>query len=118
MGCNLPSHVHMEHLKRCLKTIIRGMRGNISPQTFVKAGKSIRVTQQVRLAFEGMTVQTESTSDTHSYPSVKRDLSEVVKLLQQENVFTPVGNREHSCFKKMKCGTLHKHPKNYLIKKS
>ena len=46
-GANIPCDLHMEHLNKRLKTIIRNMRGNVNPTTIHKAGKSIAPVQRI-----------------------------------------------------------------------
>ena len=46
-GTNIPCDLHMEHLNRTLKTLLRGLGDNMTPKTVVKAGKSLAVVQQV-----------------------------------------------------------------------
>ena len=41
-GANIPCDLHMEHLNRRLKTVLRGLGANISPKAVVKAGKALQ----------------------------------------------------------------------------
>lgn len=116
-GCNMPCDLHMEHLNRYLKTAMRGMGGNITPEAIAKAAKSMGTTVQVCSAFEEQTVSVKRACDKHSYPSIKKDLAKMVNILSQEDVFTTLRKREHAGFEKMKCGILQKHSKQVLIKK-
>ena len=43
VGCNIPTDLHMEHLNRRLKTLIRNISANINPRTITQAAKSIGV---------------------------------------------------------------------------
>ena len=116
-GGNMPCDLYMEHLNRRLKTTMRGMGGNITPKTIEKAAKAMGTTHQVCSVFEEQTIEVKPASDSHSYPSVQKDLEKMVIMLCEENVFTTIRKREHTCFEKMKCGILQKHSKKILIKK-
>ena len=41
VGCNIPCDLHMEHLNRRLKTILRALEANITPAAVVKAGQAL-----------------------------------------------------------------------------
>ena len=116
-GCNVPCDLHLEFLNKRLKGAVRGMGGNVTPKAIVKAAESIRVTQEVCSAFEEATVQTKPVSNKHSYPAVNKDVNEMVRVLEEHDVFTPLRKREHSAFSKIKCGVLQKHSRKVLIKK-
>ena len=46
-GANIPSDLHMEHLNRRLKTVLRNMEANVNPNSVVKAGKCIAAIHRV-----------------------------------------------------------------------
>ena len=48
----MPCDLHMEHLNRSIKIMIKGMGGNVSPKAIVKAGKAIGIIRHVCTAFE------------------------------------------------------------------
>lgn len=116
-GCNITCDLHMEHLVRQVKTMKRYMGGNISPQAIVKAGKSITVSKQVCSTFEERTMWKKAALDSHSNPSLQKDIMKMVEVLDEERVFTPVKRREHSSFSNMKCGLMHKNSRSDLAKK-
>ena len=47
-GANIPCDLHMEHLNRRLKTMIRGMGSNISPSRIQKASTFLATVQSMR----------------------------------------------------------------------
>ena len=75
-GCNMPADLHMEYSNRCM----RGMGGNITPQAIVKAAKCMGTTHQV-CSFEEHTMTVKAVCDTHSHPSVEKDLDKIVEVL-------------------------------------
>ena len=75
----------MEHLNRQLKSIIRGMGGNVTPARIQKATKSIAVVHCVCEAFEIETVGHRH-PDHHPYPTFEKDLAVIMKILEEEEV--------------------------------
>lgn len=63
-GANTLCDLHMEHLNRRLKSVIRVMGANVKPATIEKGGKSIAVIHRVCQAFEELTTRC-SHSDHH-----------------------------------------------------
>ena len=55
VGCNIPCDLHMEHLNRRLKTILRALGANITPATVVKAGQALATVHKVCQVFEAET---------------------------------------------------------------
>ena len=72
-GPNIPCDLHMEHLNKRLKTIIRNMRGNVNPTTIHKAGKSIAPVQRICEIFEAQGAKKHS-SFHHIMPEFGKDL--------------------------------------------
>ena len=114
-GANIPSDLHMEHLNRRLKIVLRSLGANITPKAVVKAGKSIATVQQVCQSFEEQT-SSSSKSDRHPYPRFGKDFSMVLTTLEEENVFVPECERKHETFN-LKCGLLEKVSRKDLLKK-
>lgn len=105
-GANIPCDLHMEHLNRRLKTVLRNLAANIKPSQVEKAGKSISAVQHVCEVFEAQTSPCQ-TSQHHPYPSFGKDFNTILKVLEEENVFTPSGKRQHKSFN-FNCGLLAK----------
>ncbi len=115
-GTNIPCDLHMEHLNRRLKTVLRNMGANVNDKTVTKAGKCIAVVQRVCQAFEEQTSSTASRSDNHPYPKFGKDFDMVLNVLEQERVFTYTANRKHDTFSFSK-GLLVKLSKKQLLNK-
>ena len=90
-GYNIPCDLHMEHLNRRLKTMLKNMGANINPNSVVRAGKCVGVINKVCLNFECETAGS-STSDCHPYPTFEKDLAEVVKVLDDERALLPTND--------------------------
>ncbi len=97
-GCNIPMDLHLEHLNRRWKIILSTRSPNISNKTVVKAGKSLRVVHKVCNAFERETCSI-STSNHHPYPGFTKNFKKILTVLEEQKVFYPLGNRNHSSFK-------------------
>ena len=115
-GGNITCDLHMEHLNRRLKTVIRNMRANVKPARIVKAGKSLASVHHVCQEFEEQTTR-QRHSDHHSYPSFGKNFDTVLKALRDENVFVAVSGRQHHTFKKYKTGLLDTYTMGDIIKK-
>ena len=100
-GGNITCDLHMEHLNRRLKTVIRNMGANNKPARIEKAGKAIATVQHVCQVFEEQTTGKRH-SDHHSFPSFGKDFESILKALQDENVFVKVSGRQHPTFKNFK----------------
>ena len=101
-GANIPGDLHMEHLNRRLKSVIRGMGGNVNAAAIQRAGKAIAVVQRVCQLFEK-----HPQSNHHPIPSFGDDFTKVLNCLEEENVFMTLCNRQHKSFK-FDCGVLEK----------
>ena len=85
--CNIPCDLHMEHLNRTLKSMLRNMGPNAKSCTLDRAAKSLGVVSQVLKNFEADT-DISVTKPFSSYPSFSRDLEKMTTLLLDEKVFT------------------------------
>ena len=101
-GPNIPCDLHMEHLNKRLKTVIRNMRGNVNPTTIHKAGKSIAPVQRICEIFEAQTAASIICQNWKGF-------EDILEVLEEERVFTPISTtRAHSSFD-LKCGLLEKY---------
>ncbi len=120
IGTNIPCDLHLEHLNRRLKTILRSMGANISPESIVRAGKSILTVHNVCIQFEEETRSSSCTrsahSDVHNTPSFGKDFKEVLKVLVNENVMEPQHSRFHPSFTFEK-GLLQQYSRKELLKR-
>ena len=108
-GCNIPCDLHMEHLNRRLKCIMRNMGANVTEKSISIAAKSIGVVNNICKAFESE-VKAQSSSDHHPPPSFKRDLDLILVALNEQDVFADRGNRSRQVAGYNKCyGLLEKY---------
>lgn len=114
-GTNIPCDLHMEHLNRRLKTIIRSMGSNVTPSRIQRAGESLAPVHRVCEAFEKQTANQVHT-DKHPYPSFGKDFLKVIASLQEGKVFDNIPGRNHPSFKFNK-SIFSIHTKAELIKK-
>lgn len=114
-GANIPCDLHMEHLNRRLKSIIRGMGANVMPKTIQKAAKSLAPVHRVCQIFEEQTAL-QKRSEHHPIPAFGKDFTTILELLMEERVFFPLSARTHSSFK-FDCGLLEKNSIQELKKK-
>ena len=85
-GCNVPCDLHLEHLNRRLKGMIRGLHSNITPKALDRAARSVGVVHQVC-----DTLLTETgiyrESGRHTRPSFGTECAQMVKELEEQKVF-------------------------------
>ena len=109
-GTNIPGDLHMEHLNRRLKSVIRGMGANVNPSSVQRAGKSIAVVDHICRLFNGRS------SDHHPIPEFGEDFDKVLKVLEEERVFLTLSDRQHYSFG-FKCGVFERFTMKELEKK-
>ena len=97
-GCNIPADLHMEHLNRKLKGILRNLGPNNSSNTIQRAAKTVGVVSKVCLQFE-KEVNTSKDSDNHQRKPDKNDFNLILETLQEREVFTNKPVRIHNTFK-------------------
>lgn len=93
-GCNIPCDLHMEHLNRKLKTVLRNLRSNIQSNAIVRAGKSIGVVHSICNTFETATSKVKCSSNRHGVPCMDKEIKMIVESLEESpGVFTPTPKR-------------------------
>lgn len=97
VGCNIPCDLHQEHLNRRLKGILKGLGSNINSETVLRAGKTLAVVDKVCHSFEQQTSTANMESGVHHTPGFNKDLTKIVNVLTEEDVFDP-RNRSHPSF--------------------
>ena len=114
---NIPCDLHLEHLNRRLKTVLRSMGANISPDAIVRAVKALHAVHNVCLRFEEETCSSTRSahSDIHRVPSFGEDFVSLLTLLIDNNVFEPQQNRYHPSFA-FKKGLLQHFTREELLK--
>ena len=95
IGGNIPCDLHMEHLNRRLKTMLRNVV--VTPKVVERAGKCLHLVDNVCTQFERQTASSRGLG-YRATPKFGRDLQTVLKVLEEENVFMPT-KREHPTFK-------------------
>ena len=96
-GCNIPCDLHQEHLNRRLKGVLQGLGANITTGPIVRAGKSLAIVDKVCSSFEQQTSMKGAESGVHHAPAFGKDLSRVIAVLMEEDVFEPM-SRSHTSF--------------------
>ena len=103
VGKNVPVDLHMEHLNRRLKIMIRKLGSNVSPATVLRASKALAVVDTVRLQFLKDDLNDSSPNienkDFHTAPSIKKDLDMIQQQLTEEKVFEVIDKRQHRAYK-------------------
>lgn len=111
-GTNIPCDLHMEHLNRRLKSVMRGMGSNITPHSITRAIASVH---HVCQAFERQTASSQH-SDHHTIPEFGKDFDTILQLLEEDQVFVTTSVRQHKSFN-LKCGVMQKQSYKLLKKK-
>lgn len=102
IGKNVPVDLHMEHLNRRLKIMIRSLGANVSPNTVKRASKALAIVDVVRLRFLKDEKGKVQNKDYHTKPSIQKDLSTIEQQLITDKVFKQIQNRHHKTFPKHK----------------
>lgn len=116
VGGNIPCDLHLEHLNRRLKGILKKLGSNINPKSILRAGQTVATVHRVCQVFESETVG-KLNQTHHPCPSFCKDLNLVLKVLHEESVFTPLKERCHNTFNKLKYGLFEGCDKGKMIKK-
>ena len=95
-GQNIPTDLHMEHLNKRLKGMLRQSGSNIiKPTTIVRSAKAIGFVHRVCCVFESE-CGVASQSGRQKKVSFEKDLSLMTQSLEEENVFS-VDNKVKRC---------------------
>ena len=97
IGCNVPMDLHMEHLNRRLKHILRALGSNITQTAITRASRSIHIVNSICEQFDAQQ-GLPHVAEIHSRPSFKRDLDRVLEEMSSLNVFRNIAQRKHSSF--------------------
>ena len=97
-GCNISSDLHMEHLNRRLKGILRNLGPNNSFGTIQRAANTIGAVSDVCRQF-AKEVGISRESDHHTSTSNERDFRIILQTLQDKEVFAKLNGRAHNSFK-------------------
>ena len=106
VGKNIPVDLHMEHLNRRLKIMVRRLGSNVSPATVLRASKALAVVDTVRLQFLKDDLDDSAhnigNKDFHTIPSIKKDLDMILQQLTEENTFEVINGRQHKAYQDYK----------------
>ena len=95
-GGNIPCDLHMEHLNRRLKIMLRNV--TITPKIVEKAGKCLFTVDRICKQFEQETASRKSLG-SHAIPVFGKDFDTILKVLEEEEIFTTLKKRDHGTFK-------------------
>ncbi len=98
-GCNVPGDLHMEHLNKRFKGVLRNLGSNIQPHSIVRASKAIGVVHSVSSALESELMPSKRESSKHATPSMVKDIETVVTVLKEVGIFDKIKNRKHASLK-------------------
>ena len=81
-GQNIPMDLHTEHLNRTFKNAISHLGPNTMGPSLLRIGKALKPLSDLQNHFDTVTkVPTESSY--HSTPSTKKDVGDIINVLQQ-----------------------------------
>jgi L1 cell adhesion molecule like protein len=98
LGRNIPIDLFLEHLNRNLKDIVNGLGPNLSENTIIQAGKSLKCLQNITVHFDNIS-KIHPPSMHHSKPSSTTDKEKIISELMRSNVFSYIPGRSHYSFK-------------------
>ena len=86
-GCNVPCDLHLEHLNRRIKDMLRGLHSNVTPKALNRAAQSVGVVHQV---CDNLSTETNlhKESGRHIRASFNKECAKMVKQLEEKEVFT------------------------------
>ena len=94
VGRNIPCDLHIEHLNRRLKCVLKNLRSNIQTKSIIRAAKSIGVVDSICVQFEEQTAKLKSHLNHHKVPAADKELKLIVTSLEESpGVFCPTPNR-------------------------
>ena len=82
-GCNIPCDLHMEHLNRRLKEMIKNLGSNIQPNTIKRAGESLDLIHHICSVFKEETKMIKKDTNSHKTPSFVKDLNQILNVLEE-----------------------------------
>lgn len=93
-GKNIPVDLHIEHLNRHLKGMMRNLGSNITPEAVQHASRALGTIETVCSNFEEIT-NISASKNYHSKPSFERDLHKLQEQLEKGEVFVVKEQRHH-----------------------
>ena len=83
--------IYVWNLNRRLKTVLRSIGTNVSPDVIVRAAKVLHAVHNICLRFEEETCSSTRSahSDIHRVPSFGEDFESLLTVLIDNNIFEP-----------------------------
>ena len=97
-GRNIPLDLHQEHLNRTCKESIECLGANKTEDAIVHCGKALGTIHTLLNKFD-MDNSVADSSLAHQCASQIKDISIIIKELQQSHVFDSIPGRKHHSFK-------------------
>ena len=113
-GCNIPMDLHMEHLNRRLKSLLRNMGSNVTNSSVALGAKSIGIVDHVCQLVEKQTGLAK-TSDHHSSPSFCNDFNMVLNVLVEQEIFIMKQTTRHHPNFKFQSGLIEEQNRTILL---
>lgn len=104
-GHNISCDLHMEHLNREVKTVIKGLGANKSSKAIMRTGKATGVLTNTLTEFDK---DNDISADrgAHAIKSADKDLAKIQKQLTSSKVFEILPGRKHRTFKNLKTNLI------------
>lgn len=96
-GCNIAGDLHLEHLNKRLKGILRNLGPNNNTDTIQRAAKTVGVVSKVCQQFERETGAVKD-SDHHKRKPYQKDFNLILGILEEKDVFSNKPTRVHKNF--------------------
>jgi len=93
-GKNIPCDLHIEHLNKRLKGMLRNLGSNVKESTIVHAAKSIGIVHHICQLFEEETSHHKQ-AKKYGVPSSSQDLLKLTTELAALNIFNEQSGRSH-----------------------
>ena len=97
-GCNISCDLHIEHLNRRLKTVMKGMHCDVKAIDY--AAKAIGIIHRICEDLEEETSYAEG--DKHERETFFKECRLMVNELMEQNIFMEHSERRHASFKSIK----------------
>lgn len=111
-GCNISCDLHLEHLNRKLKSIIANLGANKTVAAIKRASKTIGTVHHICHSLEAEYDKCDNAC--HPVPRFGKDLTTVIDVLTEANVFVLVPKRKHPSFR-FKCNLFEAHSEDELL---
>ena len=100
-GHNVPCDMHLEHMNRLCKEMIKGLGANKTEESIIRIGKCQGPVKTILENFDKVN-NVQVGSGSHSYKNDEKDGVAIIKHLLKSKVFHFLGERKHKAFKSLK----------------